>query len=143
MIVVTSMAADVLPPGVLRDYLEHASRNCEAIDEHAPGDHPLHHDVVAKLRQRGISCWPEYEAAGVVVDVVLTNDGKSTAVLCDSSFVNDVADPLQAHRLLARAQWHIFRISHRAWVEDWYACLERMVSPPPPPIRMEQRKKGN
>jgi hypothetical protein len=128
MVVVTSVGIDVLPPGLLREYLEHARGTLQPRQPSRRYDHAFVEQLAMKLTKQGLEVWPNFPAAGVRIDLVTTRQAGHVAVLCDGPrpSPDEQTDSLTCHRMLARAGWAVIRIPRRSWCADWYACLEHI-----------------
>ena len=129
MVVVTSVGIDDLPPGLLREYLEHARGTLQPHQPIEHYDNAFEEHLATKLTRQGMEVWPNFSAAGVRIDLVATKQARHMAILCDGPRPGpgQHADSLTCHRMLARAGWSVKRISQRSWSADWYACVEHVM----------------
>jgi hypothetical protein len=128
LVVVTSVPHDELPSGLLSDYLLHAA---QTLEPHRPGeqfDNDFEERLAKELAKQNVSLWPNFESAGVRIDLVAGEVDRHLAILCDglSEDANDEIDSLTCHRLLTRAGWSVSRVPQRSWTADWYACYEHI-----------------
>ena len=128
LVVVTSVPHDELPPGLLSDYLLHAA---QTLEPHRPGeqfDNDFEESLAKELAKQNVSLWPNFESAGVRIDLVAGEVDRHLAVLCDGLPQDDdeEIDSLTCHRLLTRAGWSVSRVPQRSWTADWYACYEHI-----------------
>lgn len=126
LVVVTSVAADDLPAGLLREFVQHAQ--CVPQPHLAKDlfDNEFERHVVGELRKQHLEAWPNYRSAGLRIDVVVSMEGRNLALICDGPppGPDDTVDPLTCHRVLARAGWEVRRVSRRSWLASWYDCLQ-------------------
>jgi hypothetical protein len=129
MVVVTSVGIDDLPPGLLREYLEHARGTLQPHQPIECYDNAFEEHLATKLTKQGLEVWPNFSAAGVRIDLVATKQARHMAILCDGPRPGpgQHADSLTCHRMLARAGWSVKRISQRSWSADWYTCVEHVM----------------
>ena len=83
--------------------------------------------VTAALRRQELVAWPNYQSAGVRIDLVVSDGTNHVALLLDGEddAPHDVS-ALIAHRILVRAGWHVTHLSPRSWKTSWYDCLEHL-----------------
>jgi hypothetical protein len=128
LVVVTSVPQDDLPSGLLSDYLLHAK---QTLEPHQPGeeyDNDFEERLARELAKQNVSLWPNFESAGVRIDLVAGETDRHLAVLCDGlgQDDDDELDALNCHHLLVRAGWSVSRLPQRSWTADWYACYEHI-----------------
>jgi hypothetical protein len=129
LIVLTSVSADDLPAGLLREFLAYAITPWSphvALDESGS---EFERQIVERLREREVELWPGFLAAGQRINVVADGTHGQVAVLCDGVVggPEQPTDTLLAQRRLARAGWRVRRIPERTWRSDWHVCCERIV----------------
>lgn len=133
LIVVTSVTSKDLPNGLLKEFLIHA--------DHAPaGDLPggafdskFEQQVAQALERSGMKVWPQYQAAGFYIDLVVGDGRNWIAVECDGPTHFDMAERQNFHDIwrqgiLERAGWQFVRISHREWEKDSDRQIEKVRS---------------
>lgn len=113
---------------LLRQYLA-------AISHLAPPQSPARsvvdkclNDVRAALEAEGFRVWPDYELAGVVIDLVVEKEGSTQGidlVGCPGDY--GAALDLERYRILRRAGLPLFPLPYRCWVEDREACISAMI----------------
>jgi hypothetical protein len=124
--VVTSVRANQLPAGLLREYLQYASGEWQPTVGPGQAQGEFENQVIEQLQKQQIATWPSFEAAGVRIHIVAFDGEQHLAVLCDGfkPHVDEPLDALTTHRLLFRAGWRLRRIPHRTWHKDWFACCD-------------------
>jgi type II secretory pathway predicted ATPase ExeA len=129
MVVVTSVQADGLPGGLLRDYLLHA--HGERRTEPATGrtSRALCDEVASALQAHGWRVFPDFHAAGMCVDLAVSDGESLLAIFCDESPSEGDDDPLEQHEILERAGWTVKRVSRRGWTDDWVRETVRLTQP--------------
>lgn len=130
LVLVTSVGIDDLPAGLLRDYLHHATGSWQTdTQDWEQGDALFEQELLEKLRQQPVTCWPGFRSAGVRINIVAAMKDRYVAVLCDGdrATTQDAPDALTTHRILERAGWPVVRIPHRSWHADWYACVKAVL----------------
>lgn len=123
LIVVTSVTPDDLPNGLLKEFLLHSAK--VPINDIPRGifESKFEEQVAQALEQVGMKVWPQYQAAGFYIDLVV-GDGKNwIAVECDGPAHFDMKDgqnfyDVWRQSILERAGWRFIRISHREWEKD-------------------------
>jgi hypothetical protein len=128
LIVVTSVTADDLPAGLLREFLLHAHQSMKPQAPTGECQTDLARSVATEMRERGFDIWPNFSAAGFTLDLVAGSQCRHVAVVCDIlERRQEPADALTMHRILGRAGWKLCRISHRSWMADRFACAESLA----------------
>lgn len=123
LIVVSSVTPDDLPNGLLKEFLIHATT--APINEIPRGifESRFEEQVAQALEGVGMRVWPQYQAAGFYIDLVV-GDGKNwVAVECDGPTHFDLKGrqnfyDVWRQSILERAGWRFVRISHREWERD-------------------------
>jgi hypothetical protein len=124
-----SVGADKLPAeSLLRKYLE-------SIDSTPPSGHQAAtvadetlSEVQTVLQSDGFHVWPEYELAGVMIDLVVEKHGKTLGidlVGCPGDY--GAALDLERYRILRRAGFSLFPLPHRCWLQGKAACVEAIT----------------
>ena len=132
LVVVTSVTIDDLPPGLLREYLQHTQLALQPHLAKEQFDNEFEKLVATELRKQHLEVWPNYGSAGVRIDLVVSNEEGHVAVLCDGppASPDRSIDPLICHRILTRAGWAVRRVSRRSWLARWYDCLQHITAQP-------------
>lgn len=123
LIVVSSVRPDDLPNGLLKEFLLHAT--AAPVNEIPRNifDSKFEEQVAQALERSGMRVWPQYQAAGFSIDLVV-GDGKNwMAVECDGPTHFDMKErqnfyDVWRQGILERAGWRFIRISHREWERD-------------------------
>jgi hypothetical protein len=125
-----SVAAGELPAdSLLRQYLE-------SIDSTAP---PAQHQVAVAdeflnqvgdaLSGDGFHVWPEYELAGVMIDLVVEKESRTLGIdLVGYPGDFGAALDLERYRILRRAGLPVLPLPHRLWRRDPQLCLRAIES---------------
>ena len=120
LITVSSVTPDDLPNGLLKEFLLHAVRSTVSEIPRGIFDSKFEEQVSQALEHSGMKVWPQYQAAGFSIDLVV-GDGKNwVAVECDSPTHFDMEErqnfyDVWGQNILERAGWRFVRISHRDW----------------------------
>lgn len=120
LVIVTSVKAEDLPKGLLKDFLVYAKNPRNSIYEDARKPTDFERQLGAQLKNDGIEVWPDFDATGTRVPMIAGRDGARLAVMYDA-YNTTPADPyvqLEEQLRLARAGWEITRIPHRTFVDD-------------------------
>ncbi len=128
---VLDLRSSIAPSGLLRDFLHHAASQWQPRpNDPAQSRGSFEGQLIERLGQQPVDCWAGVRSAGVQIDVVVSQEGRYVAVLCDGATGSegDHGGALATHRLLARAGWPVFRIPHRTWQADWFACCEALLN---------------
>lgn len=131
LIVVSSVKPEDLPNGLLKEFLEHS--NVPPLAEIPRGifESKFEEQVAQALEKSGLKVWPQYQAAGFYIDLVV-GDGKNwIAVECDGPTHFNMADrqnfyDVWRQGILERAGWRFARISHREWDQDPDKQIEKI-----------------
>jgi len=121
-VVVTSVAIEDLPAGLLREYLPHAEGTMQPHHRIERYGNQFEEHLAAELKKQGLGLWPSFPAAGVRIPLVASKEEGHLAFLCDGPPADppagpaDRIDPLRCHRVLARAGWVVKRIPQRSWL---------------------------
>ncbi len=131
LIVVSSVKTDDLPNGLLKEFLIHASQVPASEIPRGIFDSKFEEQVSQALERTGLKVWPQYQAAGFYIDLVV-GDGKSwIAVECDGPTHFDMKEgqnfyDVWRQNILERAGWRFIRISHRDWERDSNSQIEKV-----------------
>ncbi|MEK6237036.1 MAG: AAA domain-containing protein, partial [Planctomycetales bacterium] len=128
MIVVSSVKADELPPGLLQSYLRHAEETPRPGERGKQTGRELVDGLARMIRGDDVEIQLSFRSAGLTIDMAVADDRNFAAVLCgpEQQELEDQPDALTRRRILARAGWKIKRVFARAWREDPHACLEHV-----------------
>jgi len=94
-------------------------------------DSQFEKQVAQALEREGMKVWPQFEAAGFSIDLVV-GDGKNwIAVECDGPAHFDMEKhqnfyDVWRQGILERAGWRFIRISSREWEHDSDAQIEKI-----------------
>ena len=127
LVTITSVTPDTLRPGLLREFLWHTERSMKPQPIGDDYETAFQRKVTAALRRQELVAWPNYQSAGVRIDLVVSDGTNHVALLLDGEddAPHDVS-ALIAHRILVRAGWHVTHLSPRSWKTSWYDCLEHL-----------------
>jgi hypothetical protein len=109
---------------LLRQYIESIDQAPESADATKSVVDDYLQEVQAALQAEGFRVWPDYELAGVAIDLVIEKEGHTLGidlVGCPGGF-GDALD-LERYRILRRAGMPLFPLPYRCWIEDRDACL--------------------
>jgi hypothetical protein len=85
--------------------------------------------VRSELQQRGFHTWPAYPVAGMKIDLVVEQSGKTLGIdLIGYPGEFAAVFDLERYRMLQRAGLVLFPLSYHAWRQDENACLEAIRS---------------
>jgi very-short-patch-repair endonuclease len=123
---------DDLPNGLLKEFLIHATT--APMNEIPRGIFESHFEeqVAQALERAGMRVWPQYQAAGFYIDLVV-GDGKNwVAVECDGPTHFDLKDrqnfyDVWRQGILERAGWRFVRIPHREWERDSTKQIQKVL----------------
>jgi very-short-patch-repair endonuclease len=132
LIVVSSVKIGDLPNGLLKEFLIHASQT--QIPEIPRGvfESKFEEQVAQALESYSLKVWPQYQAAGFYIDLVV-GDGKNwIAIECDGPTHFEMKDrqnfyDIWRQGILERAGWRFVRISYREWERDSESQISRVV----------------
>ena len=119
-VIVTSVRAEDLPKGLLKDFLVYAQNPGQNVHEKVRKRTPFERQLGEELKSAGIDVWADFDATGTRVPIIAGREGARLAVMCDAHNTN-AANPwlyLEEQLRLARAGWEITRIPHRTYVCD-------------------------
>lgn len=131
LIVVTSVTPKDLPNGLLKEFLLHAGQVPIGDIPRGIFDSKFEEQVSQALERSGMKVWPQYQAAGFYIDLVV-GDGKNwVAVECDGPTHFNMEERQNFHDvwrqgILERAGWRFVRISHREWERDSDKQIEKV-----------------
>ena len=120
LVVVTSVTAEDLPKGLLKDFLVYANNPAKSVYEDARKRTPFERQLGEQLKKDGMEVWPDFDATGTRVPLIAGRDESRLAVMYDAHNTTP-ADPwvqLEEQLRLARAGWDVTRIPHRTFVDD-------------------------
>ncbi|MEM1068531.1 MAG: AAA domain-containing protein, partial [Planctomycetota bacterium] len=123
LIIVTSVSAEQLPVGMLREFLVHAESNWQNGQESNVTECELEQEIIHQLDAEGIPCLAGYQAAGTRIDIVAVGERRSVAILCDRPERTDWEQVLETQRRLSRASWPTVRLSRRLVEQHWDVCI--------------------
>lgn len=123
LIVISSVTPQDLPNGLLKEFLLYSD---ESVVKTLPRDifeSRFEEQVAQALEREGLKIWPQYEAAGFSIDLVVGDDKNWIAVECDGPTHFDMKqgqsfNDAWRQGILERAGWKFVRISHRDWERD-------------------------
>lgn len=132
LIVVSSVRPDQLPNGLLKDFLLHADKPPANTVPQDKFDSKFEKEVADELSQLGLMVWPQFEAAGFFIDLVVGDGKKYIAIECDGPSHYDLKDRQNYHDvwrqgILERAGWRFVRIPYRRWEQDRQSELEKII----------------
>jgi hypothetical protein len=121
-----SIAAARLPTdSLLRQYLESIHATSRSARPAVAVADAFLCDVQAALESDGCHVWPEYELAGVMIDLIVEKQGKTLGIdLVGYSGDYGLALDLERYRILRRAGFSLFPLPYRCWLQDKTACLQ-------------------
>lgn len=131
LIVITSVKPEGLPNGLLKEFLIHAKKGPANVIPKNLFDSKFEEQVARALEIEGLKVWPQYQAAGFYIDLVV-GDGKNwIAVECDGPRHFDEKGEQQFHDIwrqgiLERAGWRFVRITSREWEKDSDSAIGRV-----------------
>lgn len=131
LIVISSVTPEDLPNGLLKEFLLHANKTTADYIPRDVFESKFEEQVSQALEREGFKVWPQYEAAGFSIDLVV-GDGKNwIAVECDGPTHFDMKqgqnfNDVWRQNILERAGWRFVRISYREWERDSIQVLERV-----------------
>ncbi len=131
LIVVTSVTPKDLPNGLLKEFLLHADQVPIGDIPRGIFDSKFEEQVSQALERAGMKVWPQYQAAGFYIDLVV-GDGKNwMAIECDGPTHFDMEErqnfyDVWRQGILERAGWKFIRISHREWERDSDKQIEKV-----------------
>ncbi len=132
LIVVSSVTPDDLPNGLLKEFFLHAVRSIVNEIPRSIFDSKFEEQVAQALEHSGMKVWPQYQAAGFYIDLVV-GDGKNwVAVECDGPTHFNMEErqnfyDVWRQGILERAGWRFIRISHRDWERDSDKQIEKVI----------------
>lgn len=132
LIVFSSVRISDLPHGLLKDFLVYAEKSIEDVIPEDVYDSKFEREVADALRNAGLQVWPQFEAAGFKIDLVVGNDDRYIAVECDGPSHFDAEERIPykdswRQGILERAGWEFVRIPYRDWNNDKQACIETVM----------------
>ncbi|PIS06129.1 MAG: hypothetical protein COT80_02355 [Candidatus Buchananbacteria bacterium CG10_big_fil_rev_8_21_14_0_10_33_19] len=123
LIAVSSVTPEDLPNGLLKEFFLHAVRSTVNEIPRSIFDSKFEEQVAQALEHSGMKVWPQYQAAGFYIDLVV-GDGKNwVAVECDGPTHFNMEErqnfyDVWRQGILERAGWRFIRISNRDWERD-------------------------
>ena len=126
MVVVTSLPADVVPPGLLTDYLrwsEQAPRPSRSAD---PASGWIA-DLAASMAAYQVPVVAGYPVAGYEVDLAVGDDARALGVEC-AVFRDDPDAHIERHQALARASWHLRDAYRSRWLANQHGAVADLVA---------------
>ncbi len=120
LVIVTSVRAEDLPKGLLKDFLVYAKKPGETVYQDARKPTQFERQLGERLKNDGIDVWRQFDAAGTQIPMIAGRDGKRLAVMYDAHNTTpaDTWAQMEEQLRLARAGWDITRIPHRTFVDD-------------------------
>lgn len=131
LIVITSVIPEDLPNGLLKEFLIHSTQVPVGAIPKGIFDSQFEKQVAQALEREGMKVWPQFEAAGFSIDLVV-GDGKNwIAVECDGPAHFDMEKhqnfyDVWRQGILERAGWRFIRISSREWEHDSDMQIEKI-----------------
>ena len=131
LMVVSSVTIKDLPNGILKEFLLYANRATTDVIPRNVFESRFEEQVAQALEREDFMVWPQYEAAGFSIDLVV-GDGKNwIAVECDGPTHFDMKqgqnfNDVWRQGILERAGWKFVRISYRDWERDSMACIDKV-----------------
>ncbi len=124
-VVVTSVGRADLPPGLLRDYLKHATEP-PLPSEAAPDPDGWVGELAAGLRTRGLRVVAGYPVAGWRVDLAVGEGQDAIGVEC---LVHDDGPEahIERHQALRRAGWALTDAFHSRWLLRHEGAVEALA----------------
>ncbi len=123
LIVISSVKPDDLPNGLLKEFLIHASQNLIEEIPRSVFESRFEEQVAQALERNGLRVWPQYQAAGFYIDLVVGDGKQCIAVECDGPTHFNMEEKqnfydIWRQGILERAGWRFIRISYREWEKD-------------------------
>lgn len=123
LIVISSVQPNNLPNGLLKEFLIYANQTITEVIPRNIFDSKFEEQVAQALEKSGFKVWPQYEAAGFAIDLVVSDGINSIAVECDGPSHFDVKEgqnyyDIWRQGILERAGWRFLRIPYREWERD-------------------------
>ncbi len=120
LIVITSVKQTDLPNGLLKEFFIHAEKTPLETIPRSIFDSKFEEQVARALEQAGFKVWPQYQAAGFYIDLVVSDGKNSVAVECDGPTHFEMKEgqnfyDIWRQSILERAGWKFLRIPVREW----------------------------
>lgn len=131
LIVITSVKKEDLPNGLLKEFFIHAENPPVDTIPRDIFDSKFEEQVARALELAGLKVWPQYQAAGFYIDLVV-GDGKNwVAVECDGPTHFEMKEgqnfyDVWRQGILERAGWKFLRIPCREWERDSDKQIEKV-----------------
>lgn len=128
-IVFYSCSVDRLPAGsLLRKYLESMQQPPAAPAACRGPASGFQGEVRQALEQRAMRVWTDYAVAGVAVDLLVEQHGRTLGIdLVGSPGESGRAVDLERYRILQRAGLALLPLPYRLWLRDQNKCLQAIV----------------
>jgi|GEM_PF-386657 len=131
LIVISSVTPKDLPNGLLKEFLLHANKTATDYIPRNVFESKFEEQVAQALEREGLKVWPQYEAAGFSIDLVVGNGKNWIAVECDGPTHFDMKqgqnfNDVWRQSILERAGWKFVRISYRDWERDSVSCIDKV-----------------
>ncbi len=133
LIVISSVRPKDLPNGLLKEFLDYSSQAPSDTIPRSIFDSKFEEQVAQALQRAGLKVWPQYQAAGFFIDLVVSDGINSIAVECDGPSHFEVKEGQNYHdvwrqSILERAGWKFLRIPCREWERDSDKQIEKVRS---------------
>jgi len=131
LIVVSSVKPDDLPNGLLKEFLIHATQAPVADIPGGIFESKFEEQVAQALERSDLKVWPQYQAAGFYIDLVVGDGKKWIAIECDGPAHFRMENQQNFYDvwrqgILERAGWRFVRISYREWERDSDKQIEKV-----------------
>jgi len=131
LIAVSSVGKDDLPNGLLKEFLIHADQAPIAEIPNKIFESKFEEQVARALEMSKLKVWPQYQAAGFYIDLVVGDGKNCIAVECDGPTHFEMKDKQNFYDvwrqgILERAGWRFVRISSREWEKDSDRQIEKI-----------------
>lgn len=123
LIVLSSVKQSDLPNGLLKEFLIHADQDQKESLPSSIFESKFEEQVARALEIAGFKVWPQFEAAGFYIDMVVGDGRNWIAIECDGPTHYDMSNgqnfyDVWRQSILERAGWKFVRISYRQWEQN-------------------------
>lgn len=131
-----SRPVESLPSGLIRNYLEYIQEiNKSKFSAKYKYDSPIKEEIAKLIEEEGMKVFPDFEAAGFVVDYVISDGFNFMAVELNGFDTQEelsinreekLLKSVEKQEILERCGWKVARLNAREWHYSKKACVNKL-----------------